>query len=150
MSIIHEALKKVQSNRSENKPQPQKSKSISRIIVALGAVLILIICGISGYQVIKLANRNSDTLAPVITNATISTSPTLPVVNLPPPSRTKRGQIFLTGIVIMDGRNFALINDEFYEEGEKVEGAKITKITDDSVDILQKGKTRTIKVIRPD
>ena len=50
----------------------------------------------------------------------------------------------------MDGKNFALINKEFYEAGEKVEGATITKISDDSIDILQKGKTRTIKVIRPE
>ena len=64
--------------------------------------------------------------------------------------KIKKGEILLSGIVLMDGKNFALVNKEFYEVGEKVEGATITKITSDSIEILQKGKTRTIKVIRPE
>ncbi len=180
MSIIHEALKKVQSNRSETKtlkdqapPATAKStplptgkatapatpKPATLLGSSLWAAVIIILCGFTFYNLYELKTRKNELLAakvpPVIeqalpapiTNAVVVT----PIVPPPPPPvKPKKGEILLSGIVLMDGKNFALINKEFYEVGEKVEGATITKITDDSIDILQKGKTRTIKVIRPE
>jgi type II secretory pathway component PulC len=184
MSIIHEALKKVQSSQSENKTlkDPTATSSVHSeltpvsnikvvapsvknpptvITLALWSILIVGVCGFTFYNLYELKNRKSEmaatpyspTLAQTPLTQTTVVATQLPLIEQAPvvaPVKIKKGEILLSGIVIMDGKNFALVNKEFYEVGEKVEGATITKITSDSIEILQKGKTRTIKVIRPE
>lgn len=165
MSIIHEALKKVQSNRSEspsiiNKPADNGKTFQKPTVFALllwGSV-IFILLGLTFYNLYEYTRRIKEMSAtkfyvPVSSRSATTVSPlTTPAPALAPSVSTpepKKGELILSGIVEMDGKSFALINKEFYEVGESVEGAKITKITPDSIEILQKGKTRTIKVLRP-
>ena len=172
MSIIHEALKKVQSNRSETKtlkdpavpsapvaaaPKPMaahaQKKPPTVTHLALWCLLIVGVCGFTFYNLYQFIMRTTEMAVAKYPAQTVSVSAPVaapaPVVQAKPVP-VKKGEILLSGIVLMDGKNFALINKEFYEVGETVEGATITKITVDSVEVLQKGKTRTIKVIRPD
>jgi hypothetical protein len=55
-------------------------------------------------------------------------------------------EIVLKGIMVRDDKNMALINDEIYEAGETVKGRKILKITEDSVQILDHHRVKTISV----
>lgn len=192
MSIIHEALKKVQSNRTEtqsvkdsvtlpvtnaNRPAtplsntkfttktPAARKPLTYNIL-LWCFLILAISAVTFYNLydftvrtteMSKANFASASVQPLTsqarhipnTPATQIITPELPEPIASQPPQPQKGEILLTGIVFMDGKNFALINNEFYETGETVEDATITKITTDSVDIIQKGLSRTIKVLRP-
>ena len=186
MSIIHEALKKVQSERSENTrtqnniaPAPKRALADSNISSAeltayteitknswalnkrLWSLLLFILVAFIFYnlykynlRITKITIANStmpsvQSLADKNTNSLYPSATTAPVVRTPTPPQPKKGELILSGIVEMDGKNFALINNEFYEKGETVEGAKITRITTDSINILQKNKQRTIKILRP-
>ncbi len=66
----------------------------------------------------------------------------IPLIPVPP-----RTEIILAGIVNIDGQNMALINNEYYAEGETVGGVKLLTITGSSVDVLlPDGTTRTLKL----
>lgn len=164
MSIIHEALKKVQSNRSENPSPTNKPVAVEKPFQKPNAFALLlwgfttfILVSLTFYNLYEYTRRTKEMsmtkfYVPASRPATLASAPDVatsalaPSVSAPEP---KKGELVLSGIVEMDGKSFALINKEFYEVGESVEGAKITKITPDSIEILQKGKTRTIKVLRP-
>ncbi|MCB9772582.1 MAG: hypothetical protein H6754_08550 [Candidatus Omnitrophica bacterium] len=192
MSIIHEALKKVQSNRSETqsdkdtltppvkiqsrpaaplpKPAPTPTTVVARkpftYNIFVWCFLILAISAVTFYNLYDFTVRTagmsktnfaSTSIQPFPsqpshtpnTPATQTITPQIPAPIVPQPLQPQKGEILLTGIVFMDGKNFALINNEFYETGEMVEDGTITKITTDSVDITQNGLPRTIKVLRP-
>ena len=50
------------------------------------------------------------------------------------------------GIMSNDSGNLVLINDQVYQEGDEVDGAKITKINLDSITIINNGVEQTILV----
>ena len=50
------------------------------------------------------------------------------------------------GIMSKGNSNLVLINDQVYQEGDEVEGAKIVKINLDSITILNNGAEETIHV----
>ena len=45
-----------------------------------------------------------------------------------------------------DRGNLVLINDQVYQEGDEIDGAKITKINLNSITIINNGKEETISV----
>ncbi len=200
MSIIHEALKKVQSNRSQNNkdgseivenpsmketvaPSSVSSRPLAKASAAKfpfqnkflssnSLIWSAIILALSIYTFLNLhdlslrindlanlaassstnpaqsprltAQPTSETEPQAIVPATnaIASTPPAPIIK---PQR-KKGEIILSGITSMDGKNFALINDGIYETGEIVEGATITRITDTSVILFQRGNTKILKV----
>lgn len=159
MSIIHEALKKVQSNRSENTSIVAKTTAEKRTIPQQSKnsmhwwiLLVSVLAGITIYNLYEYTRTTREMSATKFYASQLSVVANEPGTStaLPKPPQPKKDELILSGVVEMDGKNFALINNEFYEVGEKAAGRKITKITTDSVEILEKGKTRIIKVLRPD
>ncbi len=159
MSIIHEALKKVQSNRSENTSIVNKTTANTTISPKQSNLSmhwwILLVSALAGITIYNLYEYTLTSREMAITKFSagqlpVLSSETLGTTSLPKPPQPKKDELILSGVVEMDGKNFALINNEFYETGEKVSGRTITKITTDSIEVLEKGKTRTIKVLRPD
>ncbi len=162
MSIIHEALKKAQLSQPENKIHISKAPLTTENPSANNSVfwscIILILCLATFYNLYQYVHRVNEIAATKFhdTKLTIASSTITPlpvpiaVVKTLKPPQPQKGEIILSGIVEMDKKSFALINNEFYETGEMVQGAKITKITTDSIEILQKGQARTIKVLRPE
>lgn len=58
-----------------------------------------------------------------------------------------QNQIVVNGTVVMDEKRMALINDNFYEIGDVINGKKIMNIALDRVEFLdEQGKTLTLKV----
>lgn len=158
MSIIHEALKKVQSDRSENipvlKPPPGQTKTLpepSGISIWLWAFLTTSLGAIGVYNFYQytLITRQMATTKFYASQAVVTPLAVEKPAVTPKPPQAKKDDLVLFGVVEMDGKNYALINNEFYEAGEKAAGRTITKITTDSIEILEKGKTKTIKVLRP-
>ncbi len=186
MSIIHEALKKVQSNRAENSAAENPVRSTPKVLSSttqtfsdkikeknaviankrfskqeiFWTILIFSLGAVTFYNLSEYTKRTAEIsrtkiFVPTVTSAMVQSQTAIPSIAVPVSSSTptpvlpKKGEIILSGIVEMDGKNFALINKEFYETGETVEGATITKISSDSIEISQKGKTRVIKILRP-
>ena len=52
----------------------------------------------------------------------------------------------LNGIIYMDGVYIALINDGILKEGDFIEGARITKISDKRVDLKFKDKSFSLRI----
>lgn len=195
MSIIHEALKKVQSDRSQNKEGPeilkpegkpadrpsrpsageedlskaQPAAAVNRPRFAwdtfLWICIALLLSGMTFLNLYQYTARTAMMAAlsfpsasipfpapypeqkaaiPVIVSAPEIVPAPSPVPQAPP--KPKKGAIILSGITLMDGKNYALINDGIYEIGDEIAGSKITKITSDSVELTHWGTTRTLKV----
>jgi len=80
---------------------------------------------------------------PSATSAASSSSPDLktpPVV--PPAPKT----LNVHGVMANGNNNLALINDKVYQEGDAIDGIKITKISLDSITVIKDGHEETIPV----
>lgn len=177
MSIIHEALKKVQSDRLQNKEAPAvlkepeqpvtpaappvrpapistperpqgPSPAVSKRSPVERFVWSALIVSLAGFTFFNLAELTEQTVS-----TTQSATPSLPSAlqqaastDLAASSRRQKDNLILSGITLMDGKKFALINNGIYEVGDEVEDAVVTRITDKSVIVSQKGKTRILKV----
>ena len=63
-----------------------------------------------------------------------------------PQKAAPKDTLALSGIMTMDNKKVALINNEIYEVGETVQGMKIVDIAPDSVQIKMGGKVKTLKI----
>jgi type II secretory pathway component PulC len=142
MSIISDALKKVE-NSSENRPQllgsPEPGKKgINRLVVFLLAALTI---GIGLFK--TLTTRHTPTKQQSSSSSTSLTTSVIPEIQqaalVPAPLEDEK-LIQLTGIALMEGKNFAIINGNVFQEGDKVGGAKLVKITKDAVTIDREGR----------
>lgn len=135
MSIISEALKKVE-NSSENRPQllgpPEPGKKgIHRLVVFLLAALAI---GIGLFK--TLTTRHTPTEQQ---SSFVIPIPEIRQAAFVPAPLEDEKLIQLTGIALMEGKNFAIINGDVFQEGDKVGGAKLVKITQDEVTIDREG-----------
>ncbi len=194
MSIIHDALKKIQRGRltakanqtpvNEPAPEPQAQeteetqlskpsapKKINSVLALVCAVVITVVALSSIFQqfrkdmplaqrwakasFLKLIHkdvppefktRKPEDLKPL---AKITIAPPA-AVNSPAAANTAKSPAGLTldihGVMANASGNLVLINDQVYQEGDEVDGAKIVKINLDSVTILNNGKEETIRV----
>lgn len=58
----------------------------------------------------------------------------------------QQGELVLNGIMMMDDKRVALINDEIYQVGDFVQGRKVINITLKKVDLIEGDKIRVLKV----
>ena len=173
MSIIHDALKKVQlTSRIETLPRVsqqtanQKSLIQNKIksIFALSCAVTITAASIlyiyqqfqnnvpkaksfakkSFYQLI-----HKEELPAFKTKAPENFVPPIPT-NLPAISNTPKTNAPVTlnihGVMSNNTGNVALINDQVYQEGDEVDGVKIVKISLDSITVINNGKEETIPV----
>ncbi len=140
MSIISEALKKVE-NSSENRPQllgsPEPGKKgVNRLVVFLLAALAI---GI-GLKTLTTRHTPRQQSSSSSTSLTTNVIPEMKQAALIPAPLEDEKLIQLTGIALMEGKNFAIINGDVFQEGDKVAGAKLIKITKDEVTLDREGR----------
>ena len=180
MSIIHDALKKVQQGLSpENQtasaylyekpaevetlpPMKNKIKSLLTLCCALAITLASVLYIYQQFQndipkvknfakksFYKLINKEEplafkakapDKLKP-LAQFTIN-PPASSKITKPPAPIT----LNIHGIMSNDTGNLVLINDQVYQEGDAVDGAKIVKINLDSITVNINGAEKTIFV----
>jgi hypothetical protein len=177
MSIIHEALKKVQQGlapeietlsqegqqtTSQESPIKNKIKSIfilSCAIVITGASIFYIYQHFqNGDPKIKIFAKKTfyklihkqEPLA-VKVKAPEDLKPLAQFTIKPPAGSqitTPSAPITLNihGIMANSTGNLVLINDQVYQEGDKVDGAKIVKINLDSITVINNGIKQTVLV----
>lgn len=144
MSIIYEALKKLQTSGSK-KPSPKR--------ISLFIYIIMVILGI------LLAK-------PILTFFTKPkkiTPPSFPISSLPSeiPLKIKKEEITpieekklpkeipsfsLTGILYSDTERWVMINNRILREGDTIEGAEVIQISDSGVELNFEGEKIFLKL----
>ncbi|MCX5681229.1 MAG: hypothetical protein NT079_02980 [Candidatus Omnitrophica bacterium] len=167
MSIINDALKKVQQNLERHKksvasnlsnPKPFSKKIFpglpQTIIIAsfLGSILILIIFFIFSPKqkpIIPAALAEKGKLVQSDTRQTSTPTPPIPRLLVPKKSGDQKNRVYgltLNGIVKMDQEYVALINNNIVKEGESIGERKILKIDKDEVKIFDNGETIILRM----
>ncbi len=170
MSIINDALKKVQQNRDRQKkgiksdgltPQPLQKEKFSdiseAIIIAsfLGSLLILttfFLFSPKQDKVKSLMPTEEKKDQSVSAQTTLETDPPpapLPKAPLQPKTAKTKNHISgltLTGIVKMGDEYVALINNKIVKEGDVLGERRILRINKDEVKIFNKGETISLRL----
>lgn len=151
MSIIYEALKKMQGASAAPPPAPagapaslkphppksslKKQTSITFIGIALGILLSWM-----SMHKLTISSPTQKTAQPKTTQPLRIPSPppstAAPAPSNTPDTQTSRQQMpefLLNGIVLSEEGNLALINDQITKVGDEIEGAKIEEITNTQV-----------------
>ncbi|MDD5408958.1 MAG: hypothetical protein PHC71_02575 [Candidatus Omnitrophica bacterium] len=146
MSIINDALKKTEASIQRNslKKTPgldkkPKFKTFLLYSLMLAAILLL------GGHIFKTLNHKivppqvSEPPQAVPIQAPLATPAPLPEEQ-PKPEK----KFVLNGIFFSDDNGYALVNNQIVKENDSVEGAKVEKITVDTVEINNEGKIITL------
>ncbi len=164
MSIINDALKKVDRSREQKTDAPSGVKPKRNPALYLAYVVI----GCLGFFTAKTAyvfinsyfSARFSQGKPLEKNiglpaarAPVKQAGTLPAVPQPQAQETKKALVqpssdmpdasgfVLNGVFFSDNVGFALINNHIVKEGDSIEGAVIQKITMDEVDLSINGST---------
>ncbi|MFA5095818.1 MAG: hypothetical protein WC478_00555 [Candidatus Omnitrophota bacterium] len=156
MSIIYDALKKVQHKISGEKPaqlpdaapQPLSEKierpKINPLLIYIFIISLGLVAGNFAYKYFSRPKAP----APVQRNKVIT-----PALQ-PPPAALKSAlpaaeppALVLNGVFFEQGAGFALINNRIARMGDEIEGAKVKEITMEGVTLEFGGKT--IKLLSP-
>jgi len=157
MSIINDALKKTQS-RFEHRKQlsPAEYKKSEKKSFWHQAAVTLVILGFLGCSFIFYSLSTGKNLIEILkgkrtqpekfdslkaSSQTKKTSEQKP----PPPATEKTERLILNGIINMGDDDFALINNEIYRQGDRVNGKEIVKILKDRVELFSDGETIILK-----
>lgn len=138
MSIIYEALKKVQTQfsapfKAQKRNNPWLWASVGFVFLGFlgcGFVLMLLINSFTSKTVIKYVSpKKADTLESQETP------------NPPPiPKQNSPDALFLNGIMTMEGEYMALINNKIVKEGDYIQNLRVLSITQDKVELYSQGK----------
>jgi len=170
MSIIYDALQKVQKNITEETTsslQPQTPKEASHLKPKTGPILIYIFVVCLGFALGNFAYNffmHPKNTIPVKTEIVSQPKPAPlpPAVNqsataapsqdsttsanpVPPPPEPPT--FVLNGVFFEQGEGFALINNKILRVGDEIEHAKVKEIRISEVELELEGKT--IKLLSP-
>lgn len=176
MSIINDALKKVQQSLQHSRPSrhggpdpssppeagPQNTEMMDQLsnLTPTGpksafsffkewrdtAILLMCfaICIILFFLILYLFRQNPTVPPPKTAPAStaVQKRPEPPPVSAVP----DQDGIIVTGVMKMGSENMALINNEIYEVGEMIDGARIITIEMDRVEIMKDGNIQVLRV----
>ncbi len=126
MSIIYEALKKVDIKGGDAPPLPRSPASpriTMRIVISLAAAGSTIVLFCTAQGIFSSPPKAETTTTPV--------GPPAPAVV----QNTKMPEILLNGIFYSGNETYALINNKIVKTGDDVEGALVRDIQADSVEL---------------
>ena len=156
MSIIYDALKKVEKN-VVGQPSPEKGKVSENTITRrkLYLIYVLVVCiGALGanlsysfltsfqnksFAIIKKINKAAPQAQAVPKQAPpVKIGPAIPSTKKEPQGEQP---FVLSGIFFSQNEGYALINNKIVKNGDKVGGAVVKKVGLDEVELEQEGKT---------
>lgn len=151
MSIINEALKKTEE-RLQSKalqdnslsPKASKTKTFLFYILILSAGIML-----GNFIFFLLKNKIQTVQTPkqdtqtVVQAANPPAEPVLPSESLEK-NKPPQANFILNGIFFSNHDSYALINNQIVRENDYIEGAKVSLITVNSVELDSAGKTITL------
>ena len=159
MSIIHEALKKVQNDLEHKSSSPVAAPGPSPKRAGKTALLLLLLflTALSAGYLYLHAQSSKQTVATPATPAPQTPPPAQvsaaaqPAPQPVPPSAPKPQDphaFNIQGIMSDQRGNVALINDKIYAEGDAIDNGKIVRISLDSIVISRDGQEEIIAVKR--
>ena len=139
MSMIADALRKAES-ASPSTPTPPSPHSLWVYRAILVGCVAIVLAGLGAVTRQRAPSPAQNTPAATPAPAPIAQkSSGLKLL------RTAQGGLNLSGIVRGgSGKPLALINDELVEEGGTVRGAKLVRVDQETVELEQDGRTRTL------
>lgn len=160
MSIINEALKKtgqyLLENEAKNNPPVKTASSpkpflIYILILLAGILLSKFIFGLltqkSEKQILTPEKIQGGILAPDTQNHQVKTAQPVATPDLPADQSkplennpTPALNFVLNGIFYSDNDGYALINNQIVRENDSVDGAIVTRITENTVELDRDGK----------
>lgn len=159
MSIIHDALKKVQIN-FQRKPAPETSfhqaiEQNPKKFNFFNASMTLIVLAVCAYFAYSYLPKHWDNIPKIsITTSTpadqkiktLSAKRTpVAIAKISPDSDSQDG-LNLQGILTQNGQTVALINDKIYEEGDEIGRIKILNIEGSGITVLNNGNKEHVRV----
>jgi len=171
MSIIHDALKKIQTQSpgannlepapaaATSNPNEQASDNSTdttkKPLIILMAVVLSITVVIILAILYKLASDTTQHAKPAFTLTAISAWNPIKFRDKAKSLKTQKPETLppeqiaaglrIEGVMNMGGKMTTLINGDVYEEGQRVNDKIISEITFDSVTILDNGKKKTLR-----
>lgn len=166
MSIIHDALKKIQDKRTPEPPSSSKIKETpvppgiatnntnktSRFLIpGIGA---LIAAGILSFILLSPNASHIPKKTSAIDNSMSLETPT-PIQTIIPPAQKKAppatpasGNAFrIEGVMDMgNGKKVILVNGKIYEAGQLLDGKLLEEITLDNIILIDNGMRKTIPI----
>ena len=170
MSIIHEALKKVQNSLQDKISSPPRVGGAEPLTVAPAEggtkngpksgwkviVLVLSVVAVLTAGYVYRQGASSPAPHPVVpkigppspiqVNAVPAPVPEPKTEAKPEPKPEHTDTLNIHGIMSDPNGNVVLIDNGIYAEGDEVQGVKIIKISLDGIVILKDGKEETIRV----
>lgn len=162
MSIIHDALKKVEKSKTnldlkvstEKKPQSKIQKYLTyALVVCLGFFIGSIFLSLIGKSLknksaILVKNKPSLPATPQpATDIKVAPKPEAPASPVIETTEPLPDTFVLNGVFFSQAEGYALVNNQIVKEGERVNGATVVKITLNQVELTKEGST--IKLSNP-
>lgn len=139
MSLIHEALEKVEQEKKDpSLPRTVISEAREKIRpkensqVIYGIVIALVLCFILGMIYFLVGSPPEKSASPPATAAIFS--------------RPNQGRFVLTGVTWVGKDPTAIINNELVRVGDGVSGAKVVRIEEQEVTLDERGQTITLSL----
>ena len=161
MSIINEALKKteqsIQRNSNPNNIPLKKESKLKPILLYiiillaglfLGNLLLNLLHAVIKPTLPPIKPISLSTLQPSATPPAAPTPTTLPATEEVKTQTIPKQTFVLNGIFYSDNDGYALVNNQIVRENDLVDGAKIIKITTNSVELDQEGNITTLTTPR--
>ncbi len=143
MSIIYEALKKIEKSQSI-KPGESKKPDKKDVILSVIAGIIFICAFVVFFNLISkpqsAALNKPPSSAPVKEETQGNTPQALPLQAAAPASVKEEAVLVLSGIFFEKDKAYCIINNRILKDGDSIEGAKIVKIMMEKVILDSKGK----------
>lgn len=151
MSIIYEALKKTDAQNQKLPEQKPAKKYLTFVMVILGiAGAVGIVRYLDNYAFIKSNKPAAKHLVAEAQPSSMALAPEIAANKLPAAKITETKSAFpdnlvLTGILVSEDGNLALIDDRILKVGDTIDGAAILNIQPDRVELSYQNQKITLK-----
>lgn len=157
MSIINEALKKtgqfIQENETKNNPPAKIIPGPKPLLIYILILLVGILLSKFIFAMLSQKPEGSglasnkpqgDEIKIIQPPAVLPVGPVLPSEN----NKTPQPKFVLNGIFFSENDGYALVNNQIVRENDSVDGAKVTRITVNSVELDSDGKLTSLSTRR--
>jgi|GEM_PF-4852853 len=153
MSIIYDALKRIEKKAKDTEYSSENAKRDTRKSRRIGYILLilLVLCLVALFvdksstkrYFVERSPTDKHPMFPKVSRIAMTGEEKTPAKVMPlsepeskPPSADKKLPLFyLSGIFFSDGEYLALINDQLVQADDFIEGAQVQKIDSDGVEI---------------
>lgn len=166
MSIIHEALKKVQSSLQKQTPNDNTNAIVSSMtpesditpppkpINWLLIISSIVLIGVGGYFIYQQTNKNMPQIRQLISKAhpakplgpLAKITATAPALAPTSSNAATADEFNVQGIMSNNGTTVALINGKIYSIGDSIDGITIADINTNAITLNRDGKEEIIRV----